>query len=156
MAALAVLGACAPEAGSTTASTVVVFTTAPVATTSPETVPPFETVSVAVESGSVGDYLVDDSGRSLYLFALDDERTSTCVDACAERWPPLLGDPTAGPGVDQSLLGNAERANGAIQVTYGGHPLYYYTGDGGPGDIEGQGFNDVWFLVSPSGEPVTG
>lgn len=140
----------------TTSSVAGSSTTARGTTATQGTVPPFQEVSVAVDSGPPGDYVVDGSGRSLYMFALDDERTSTCVDACAQRWPPLLGDPTAGPGVDQSLLGNAERANGAIQVTYSGHPLYYYTGDGSPGETEGQGFNDVWFLVSPSGEPLTG
>lgn len=90
------------------------------------------------------------------MFALDDERTSTCVDACAGRWPPFLGDPRAETGVDQALLGNAERSNGAIQVTYAGHPLYYYSGDDAPGDTRGQGFNDVWHLVSSSGDPING
>jgi predicted lipoprotein with Yx(FWY)xxD motif len=139
-AALVLLGACTTGAGPTTTTTTVAATS----------VPP------SVASGSLGDYLVDGSGRSLYVFALDDERTSTCVGACADLWPPLLGDPRAESGVDRSLLGNAERANGAIQVTYAGHPLYHYTDDVAPGDTQGQGFNDVWFLISPSGEPLTG
>jgi predicted lipoprotein with Yx(FWY)xxD motif len=58
--------------------------------------------------------------------------------------------------VDQALLGNAERGNGSIQVTYGGHPLYLYSGDAAPGDTSGHAFNDVWFLVAPDGEAVSG
>lgn len=103
---------------------------------------------------SAGGYLVDGGGRSLYLFTLDTERSSSCEGDCAEAWPPLLGDPVAGEGVDQSLLGNAERGNGAIQVTYGGHPLYRYGGDAEPGDTHGHGFNEVWFLVDADGEPL--
>ncbi len=157
VAAVLLLGACAPGAEPITTSSIAgSSTTSGVTAATRGTVPPFQEVTVGVESGSLGDYLVDASGRSLYIFALDDERTSTCVNACAERWPPLLGDPTAEAGVDQSLLGNAERPNGAIQVTYAGHPLYYYSGDAVPGDTEGQGFNEVWFLVSPPGEPLTG
>lgn len=90
------------------------------------------------------------------MFTLDEERTSTCEGACAEAWPPFLGDPVAGEGADQALLGNAERSNGGIQVTYGGHPLYLYSGDAAPGDTSGHAFNDVWFLVAPDGEAVRG
>lgn len=161
LAAAVLLVACSDGPGPATTSTGATSSststsTSTVTTLPPGTAPSFDEVSLAIGSGPEGDHLVDGSGRSLYVFALDDERTSTCVDACAERWPPLLGDPRAGPGVDRSLLGNAERSNGAIQVTYGGHPLYYYSGDAGPGEAEGQGFNDVWFLVSPGGEPLTG
>ena len=99
-------------------------------------------------------HLLDEEGRSLYLFTLDDDRTSTCEGACAQAWPPLLGDPVAGRGVDQELLGNAERGNGAIQVTYAGHPLYRHRGDARPGDTAGQGFNAVWFLVGADGEAI--
>lgn len=156
-AVLALLAACTTGPGSLPASSSTPSGSTSTITTVPSaTVPPFEEVTLALGAGPLGDHLVDGSGRSLYLFDLDDERTSTCVEACAERWPPLLGDPKADPGVDQALLGNAERPNGAIQVTYAGHPLYYYSGDANPGDTEGQGFNDVWFLVSPSGEPLTG
>lgn len=99
-------------------------------------------------------YLVDEEGHSLYVFTLDTERTSTCEGECAGAWPPLLGDPVAGEGVDQSLLGNAERGNGSIQVTYAGQPLYRYSEDASPGDTEGHGFNGFWFLVGPDGEPL--
>jgi predicted lipoprotein with Yx(FWY)xxD motif len=132
------------------------FTVAPASThpVTPGTIPPFTEVEVASVAGAHGDQLVDAEGRSLYMFSLDDERTSTCEGACAGAWPPLLGDPVAGAGVDQALLGNAERSDGSIQVTYAGHPLYLYSGDAAPGETNGHGFNDVWFLVSPSGEAL--
>lgn len=142
--------ACNGEAADTTQTTVPTSTTA-APTTSAGPPPPF--VEVSVQLADQG-YLVDGEGRSLYLFTLDTGRTSSCEGDCAEAWPPLLGDPVAGEGVDQSLLGNAERGNGAIQVTYGGWPLYRYSGDGTAGDTEGHGFNDVWFLVGADGEPL--
>jgi predicted lipoprotein with Yx(FWY)xxD motif len=114
----------------------------------------FEEVEVALSPGP-DPHLVDPDGRSLYLFTLDDERTSTCDGPCAGTWPPLLGRPLAGEGVDPDLLGNAERSDGSIQVTYAGHPLYRHTGDTAPGDTVGHGFNDVWFLVSPAGDALS-
>lgn len=131
-----------PTTSSVTTSTLGVSTT----------IPPF--VEVPVDLSPDGTHLVDQDGRSLYMFTLDTERTSSCEGACAEAWPPLLGDPVAGEGVDQELLGNSERDNGAIQVTYGGQPLYTYSGDSEPGDTNGHGFNDVWFLVAPDGTAI--
>lgn len=115
--------------------------------------PPPPHVEVVVEASPDG-FLTDAEGFSLYAFTLDVDRTSSCEGPCADRWPPFLGEPIAGEGVDQSLLGNAERSNGAIQVTYNGMPLYRFVEDTSPGDRNGHGFNDVWFLVSPDGELV--
>lgn len=115
----------------------------------PVTVAPFEAVDIEVSAD--GSYLTDADGRAIYLFTLDDERTSTCEAACAGAWPPIVGDPMAGEGVDADLLGNAERGDGSIQVTYDGHPLYRYAADSGPGETSGHGFNGVWFLVGPDG-----
>lgn len=147
------LAACNGEAARPeTTSTVAATTTVPAGTTTHAPPPPFE--EVVVEVSDDGTHLVDSEGRSLYLFTLDTDRTSSCVGECAEAWPPLLGDPAAGEGVDQQLLGNAERDNGAIQVTYNGNPLYRSRADQRPGDTNGHGFNDVWFLVAPDGTPV--
>jgi predicted lipoprotein with Yx(FWY)xxD motif len=154
--AVLILAACNSTTTSTTEA--VSSTTAGPTTTSHSehgTVPPFVEVEVGVATGPQGEQLVDAEGRSLYMFTLDDERTSTCEGACSELWPPFLGDPVAGDGVDPALFGNAERSDGSIQVTYGGHPLYFYAEDAAPGDAEGHGFNDVWFLVSPTGEPLS-
>lgn len=152
-----IVAACSGSDGVATTSSAVVTSASSSTTqvTAPSTSFVFEEVAVEVAGGANGPHLVDEQGRSLYLFTLDDERTSTCENACAETWPPLLGDPVAGEGVDRALLGNAERGDGSIQVTYAGHPLYRYTGDVEPGDTAGHGFNDVWFLVAPDGEPIS-
>ena len=109
---------------------------------------------VAVAASSLGDILVDGEGNTLYLFTPDAQGPSTCSDGCAAAWPPLVDEVTAGDGVDGSLLGTTERADGSVQVTYNGWPLYYFTSDASPGDVNGQGANDVWFVVSPAGDAV--
>lgn len=110
------------------------------------------------ETAGFGSVLVDDQGRSLYVFTSDTQNsgTSACTDACATAWPPLTstGELTAGEGLDQSLLGTITRPDGTTQVTYNGWPLYAYQGDAGPGDTAGQGVNNQWYLVSPAGEAV--
>jgi predicted lipoprotein with Yx(FWY)xxD motif len=116
------------------------------------------TVSVS-ESADFGPILVDGEGFSLYVFMNDTSGTSTCMDACAEEWPPLTsaGDPTAGEGVDETLLSTITRDDGSTQVTYNGRPLYLFEGDTAPGDTNGQGVDDefgLWFLISPAGEPI--
>jgi predicted lipoprotein with Yx(FWY)xxD motif len=109
----------------------------------------------------VGPYLTDQSGRALYLLEGGAPGEITCYDACAGVWPPFLapqGTPTAGaPPVQAGLIGTIQRRDGATQVTYAGHPLYYYTKDQGPGQATGQDVTDQWgewYLVRPSGEPL--
>ncbi len=113
--------------------------------------------TVRVESSELGSILVDASGRTLYAFAKDTGSTSTCTDTCAAAWPALTvdggGAPT-GDGIDASKFGTTKRDDGSEQVVFGGHPLYRFSGDTEPGDTNGQGLNDVWFVVSPDGAPV--
>ena len=115
------------------------------------------TVEVS-ESAEFGPILVDGEGRSLYLFTNDTQNSgaSTCTDDCLAKWPPLLtdGDPVPGEGVDEALLGTITRDDGTTQVTYNGWPLYTFADDTAPGDTNGQGVGDVWFLVTPAGEAV--
>jgi predicted lipoprotein with Yx(FWY)xxD motif len=110
--------------------------------------------TVEVATTELGDILVDGDGRTLYLFLNDDQGPSTCYDDCAANWPPLTTDATAGDGVDTGLLGTAARDDGTEQVTYDGWPLYHFVADTAPGDVNGQGVIDRWFVVSPEGEPV--
>lgn len=112
---------------------------------------------VAVASTDHGDVLVDGEGMTLYLFEPDEQGESTCYDDCAESWPPLTveGEPVAGDGADDALLGTTERDDGATQVTYDGWPLYHWAGDEEPGDTNGQGVQDVWWVVGPDGAPVS-
>ncbi|MEU5154659.1 hypothetical protein [Glycomyces sp. NPDC021274] len=105
-----------------------------------------------------GEFLVDNDGFALYLFTTDTPNTPTCYDTCATAWPPLLtdtADVTAAGAVDAALIGTAERTDGTLQVTYNGWPLYYYTEDDEPGETEGQGVQNVWYLVGPNGDANT-
>jgi predicted lipoprotein with Yx(FWY)xxD motif len=115
------------------------------------------TVNVA-EVGTFGEALVDGEGRSLYLFTNDTQNsgTSSCEGECLVNWPPLLtdGDPVAGEGVDEAMLGTITLPDGTTQVTYNGWPLYYYIDDTAAGDTNGQGVGGVWFLVTPAGEMI--
>ncbi len=114
--------------------------------------------TVDTRTGPFGVYLTDQNGRSLYLFTTDTNKTSTCNGACATAWPPLTatGTPTAGGSAQSSMLGTITRSDGTMQVTYGGHPLYYYAKDASPGDSNGQGLNKKWYLLAPNGGMITG
>ena len=125
-------------------------------------------VKVALNEKLGKSILVDGRGRTLYMYASDSRNKSACFnDAtyhCSKAWPPLrtTGKPHAGPGVKPSLLGSIKRTDGAAQVTYNGHPLYTdagsaqysLTADSKPGDINGQLFLGIWFVVSPGGKKI--
>lgn len=113
--------------------------------------------TVSVRSvGSYGDVLVGPDGMTLYMFDPDaEEDGSACTGGCADAWPPLTveDEPTAGDDVT-ATLGTITREDGSTQVTAGEWPLYYYAQDEAPGDVAGQGVNDVWYVLGPDGEPV--
>lgn len=110
--------------------------------------------TVALAESDLGDIVVDDEGRTLYMFQPDEGGEPTCTDDCAQTWPVFEGPATASGGVDPSLLSTATHPSGTTQVTYGGWPLYYFANDASPGDTNGQGVNEVWFVVGPDGEPI--
>lgn len=114
------------------------------------------TGTVAVGSTDLGEILVDTEGMTLYVYDPDAQGESTCYDQCATAWPPLLvaGEPGAGDGVDDSLLGTTERTDGTVQVTYNDWPLYYWAQDAAAGDTTGQAVNDVWWVLDATGEPI--
>ncbi|MGH2792943.1 MAG: COG4315 family predicted lipoprotein [Actinomycetota bacterium] len=130
----------------------------PTTTTSPtptlDSSPRATTLNVA--TSSLGQILIDDEGRTLYLFMNDTANTSTCTGGCAQNWPPLLatGTPTGGLGVEASKIGTTNRSDGGTQVTYNGHPLYRFSGDSAGGQTNGQGVGGNWFVVSPQGEAI--
>lgn len=106
-----------------------------------------------------GRVVADGRGEALYLFDKEGGPTPRCYGACAAVWPPLLvrGKPSSGAGLDGSLLGSTRRRNGQLQVTYGGHPLYYYVGDS-PGAIlchDVFEFGGTWLVVGPNGRAVS-
>ena len=150
-------GAAKPAAASGTSPT-----TPPPASAAPTTSPPASQSGgavVATASAPLGQILVDGSGRTLYLFEADTTTASTCYDGCAVAWPPLLttGAPAAGTGAIASELGTTTRKDGTVEVTYNGHPLYYYVGDAKAGDTTGQALNQFgapWYVLAPSGSKI--
>ena len=143
----------APAASTTAAET----TTAARTTTAAEPKPP-NGKRVTLHKSDYGKILADRRGRALYLFTHDGAK-SRCYGDCAKAWPPLLtkGAPRAGARVKQKLLGTVKRSDGRKQVTYDGHPLYYYVGDHEPGQVLCQAvleYGGYWYVVKRSGEPV--
>lgn len=98
------------------------------------------------------------NGRALYSFSADRKNRSNCYGSCAKAWPPLLtkGKPRGLKGVNSKLLGTTRRKDGSRQVTYKGHPLYFYEGERA-GQVKCQGVNNaggLWLVVSPAGKPI--
>jgi predicted lipoprotein with Yx(FWY)xxD motif len=117
-------------------------------------------VGVAAKSvGNLGTVLVAGPTQlTVYLFAGDKGGGSSCTGACATAWPPVLGTPKASGVAQASQLGTIKRADGSTQVTYNGHPLYFFTGDKAPGDANGQdvdAFGAHWYVLTAAGTPVT-
>lgn len=119
--------------------------------------------TVSTKSNSVLEMTILAAGPkklTVYMFAADHGTTSACYGACAGAWPPVLttGSPKAEGGVSASKLGTTTRTDGTKQVTYAGHPLYYYTPDTTEADISGQGINSfgaLWYVLDPSGKVIT-
>jgi predicted lipoprotein with Yx(FWY)xxD motif len=114
---------------------------------------------VSTKTGSLGTFLVDANGRTLYLWDADHGSKSACTGACAQAWPPLTttATPKAGGAVKASLLGETKRADGSREVTYAGHPLYTFAGDTQAGQTTGQGndgFGAPWWVVTPAGKAL--
>jgi predicted lipoprotein with Yx(FWY)xxD motif len=151
MLALAVAVAC----GGSTASP----PSSPASSQSPSQAATGEKIAVATNP-KYGQILVDGEGLTVYLFVKDKGTASTCYGQCATFWPPVLtnGKPQAGSGVDASLLGTTTRTDGKVEVTYAGHPLYYFVQDKAAGQTTGQGvngFGDLWWVLKPDGSPIT-
>jgi len=148
-----VLAACGgSSSGGSSPSSTTSKSADPAATSSAATV-------TSAKSGSLGTFLVDGKGRALYLWDADKGAMSTCNGACATEWPPLTTNatPKAGAGVKASLLGTSKRSDGTLEVTYAGHPLYYFEGDTSAGQTTGQGsgsFGAPWWVVSPAGNAL--
>jgi predicted lipoprotein with Yx(FWY)xxD motif len=115
--------------------------------------------AIEVKASSFGRILFDGRGFVLYGFTRDPRGRSACSGACARAWPPFIvkSRPRAGAGAVAGLLGTTKRANGSLQVTYAGRPLYYYVGDRRPGQILCQNvseFGGVWRVVRATGRLV--
>ena len=115
--------------------------------------------TISVAGSSLGQILVDEKGKTLYLFEADSSTQSTCSAACAQAWPPVTttGAPKAASSASPSLLGTTKRSDGTTQVTYSGHPLYSFVGDAKPGDTNGEGssaFGAGCDVLSPTGAKI--
>jgi predicted lipoprotein with Yx(FWY)xxD motif len=141
-----------PTAAPTTSPSTGSSSSTPVATPIPVTEP---TITVTSNS-TLGNILTANSGMTLYAYSMDTADTSNCNAVCQQVWKPLLtnGNPNLGTGVDASMIGTAKLADGSMVVTYNHMPLYYIVNDTAAGQTNGQGFDNVWFAVSPSGTKV--
>jgi predicted lipoprotein with Yx(FWY)xxD motif len=115
----------------------------------------------AKDEAKLGTIVADAGGFTLYRFDKDTAKppTTTCVDACAEKWPPVTVDPKGKlmlEGVDKGAIGMVARPDGTSQLTLGGWPVYRFAGDTAPGATGGQGVGGTWFAVTPEGKKATG
>jgi predicted lipoprotein with Yx(FWY)xxD motif len=134
----------APATIAPPASTTIPATGAPAATTPAATTAGAAGVVVSSATTSLGAVLAGPTGLTLYTHAGDSATSSTCTGGCATAWPPLTvpagGSATGGTGVTGSFA-TLTRADGSVQVTYNGMPLYGWQGDSKPGDVTGDGVN---------------
>jgi predicted lipoprotein with Yx(FWY)xxD motif len=110
---------------------------------------------MALAQTSLGRILVGPSGMTLYMFMPDTSTSSACTGACASTWPPLAGSlPSLGTGLAASDFGSLARSDGTTQVTFHGHPLYYFSGDKAAGDTNGQGLSGKWYVLGADGNAI--
>ena len=149
--------------GSSSSSSTTAKSTTSSSLPAPKPPPNAEEGTVFVSLGSaagLGLVLADSEGRVLYAFSKDTPKASACEGACAKAWPPLLvekGEPEPSNGASGARLGTITRGDGSRQVTYAGHPLYTYGGDGRPGQAKGNGvsaFGGTWTALKGSGAPA--
>ncbi len=113
---------------------------------------PTYTVDIGYSSNaSIGFYLTNGTGWTLYLFKADkpNNGTSACYDKCAKVWPPFyVANLRLSPGLNASSFATITRTDGTKQLTYNGYPLYYFAPDKKAGDTKGQGVGKVWYAYS--------
>ena len=104
-----------------------------------------------IDQTSLGSVLTNVQGFTVYWFAKDTATNSACSGACAAAWPPVIGIPQAASGFKLTgKLGEIKRADGSMQATYNGHPLYLFAGDSKPGQVNGNaidGFGALWYAI---------
>jgi predicted lipoprotein with Yx(FWY)xxD motif len=147
-------------AGATSTSTPAAAASTPAAAASTPAAGSGKAMVISTGSSSAGKFLTNASGRALYLWMKDPKNQSMCTGGCAGAWPPVTttGTVTGAGGVLSSDLGTITRAGGTKQVTYDGHPLYYFSGDTSADQVNGQGstgFGAYWWLIAPSGSAIT-
>jgi predicted lipoprotein with Yx(FWY)xxD motif len=116
--------------------------------------------ALTIKQTPLGKTLTDANGRILYLFAADKHNLSTLSAAGRAAWPPFTSrqTPQALNGANAALISTVKGAGGTPQISYNGHPLYYFVGDHKPGQTSGQGLNEFgarWYVLGPGGAAVT-
>ena len=115
--------------------------------------------TIRLGDSQYGQVLFDRGGQAIYLFDKETSDESECYDDCAAEWPPVLteGEPRAGEGIDGELLGTTERDDGTTQVTYNGHPLYFYAHEG-KNEVRCHnvpGFGGIWLALGADGNRIS-
>jgi len=124
----------------------------------PITPPPATPTALTIATGSMGSYVADNNGRAVYVLE-DDDTATKCAGDCIKAWPPVLAPPEGAPtaassSIQTAMIGTIPRGDGSQQVTYNGHPLYYYGEDAVAGTTKGHDMVDKWGewdLVGPTG-----
>jgi predicted lipoprotein with Yx(FWY)xxD motif len=152
IAVVALLAGCGSSGSSSTA--------ARSATSAAAAAPTGGAVVISSTKGANGTYLTGASGRALYLWMADTGGRSNCSGQCAKFWPQVVTKttPSVSDAASGSDIATVTRADGSKQVTYKGHPLYYFLEDSSAGSVKGQGSNNFgakWWLVTPSGVAIT-
>jgi predicted lipoprotein with Yx(FWY)xxD motif len=113
--------------------------------------------SLATADSSLGTIVVDGDGMTVYQFDSDTQGgdASSCSGACASNWPAVPGGDAPELEGITGEVGTITGVDGEPQLTLDGWPLYYYAGDSQPGDVNGQGVNGTWWVLTPAGERVT-
>jgi predicted lipoprotein with Yx(FWY)xxD motif len=111
--------------------------------------------TITLGDSEFGQMLFDSKKQAIYIFEKDPKGKTVCYGECAEAWPPVFtdGEPQAGDGVKESLLGTVKRRDGKLQVTYAGKPLYFYDHEQ-PGEVRCHNVNlngGLWWVVGPDG-----
>jgi predicted lipoprotein with Yx(FWY)xxD motif len=164
VAALALLSGCGNSSSTTTTTTgttsAATTSSAASTATTPAAANTASAIVVTSKHNKLGTVLAaGPKKRTVYLFEADRGESSACTGTCADAWPPVRtsGAPTAAVAAKSSDLGTIARADGSTQVTYKGHPLYYFIQDKDAEDAYGQGskaFGADWYVLSPSGSKI--
>lgn len=121
--------------------------------------PKWQQISAVSSAPLYAPHLINVNQSALYRFDNDATSKSNCYDMCAQKWPPATVQEKGNvylAGVEPDEVGAIRRADGNIQITVNGSPIYRFSGDSKPGDLNGQGIDGKWFAVGPQGEKVTG
>jgi len=140
---------------SSTASTTETSTTQQIETQASTAEKPATGTTLKTGNSEYGPMLFDSRGQAIYIFELEESSKAECYGSCAKSWPPVLTDgaPVASGNVDAKLLGTTKRTDGTTQVTYNGHPLYFYANEK-PGEVECHNIKThggLWWVIQPDG-----